>query len=272
MRGLQQTNDNFEYFRQWYESVDELGLKAVIFCDTISEEFKKRYETDKISFLRCQLGPHSLNDERFFIFYEFIQNLKDDIFVVSTDINDVIINKNPLDLLESQPDKLFVGRGHRKTWKNGGWLLDALLNFNLKHKERTPVSFFNYPVLTPGTLAGKKVIIKKIYKEMIDLFSSLGDDGNYDMQVFNYIMLKSYYKQQSNWDNIIPFKIAHKYYSLIYKLSRKLEKEYKSYKYDLVTPEEGICTNDLIYAGFPFVSMVGKYEKKGVSKAYLIHK
>lgn len=272
MRKLQQAEDNFDYFRIWYESVDELQLRAIIFCDTISDQFKQRYETDKISFVRCKLGTHSLNDERFFVFYEFVQHLKQDVYVVSTDINDVIVNKNPLKLLESGSDKLFVGRGQRKVWKNGKWPLKALFHFNRKYKRRLPVSFFNYPVLSPGTIGGKKEYVQKVYQQMIALFSELGDDGNYDMQVFNYLMKEYYYPQHSKWDGIVPFWIANWYYYALYRISRKFEKGYKEHKYDLVSPEEGVFTNELIYAGFPFVSMVGKYEKKGISDAYLIHK
>lgn len=271
-RKVKQAGDNFEYFRYWYESIDELGIPAVIFCDTISKEFEKKHETDKISFVRCQLGPHSLNDERFFIFHEFVEGLKPGSYVVSTDINDVIINKNPLELFESSPHLLFVGRGQRKFWKTGKWGLEALFSFNRKYKGKVPVSLFNYPLLTPGTIGGKKELVQKIYQEMIELFSELGDDGNYDMQVFSYIMRERYYVQSSLWDGIIPFWIANWYYYALYRISRKLEKGYKAEKYDLVTPEEGIVANELIYAGFPFVSMVGKYEKKGESLAYLIHK
>ncbi|WP_194976833.1 hypothetical protein [Aquiflexum lacus] len=272
MRAFQQAEDNFDYFKNWYDSVDELGLWGVIFCDTISEEFKMKYQTDRISFVRCALGPHSLNDERFFIFHEFVQSLKSDAYVVSTDINDVIINKNPLELLESNPEKLLIGRGIRKTWKDGVWALKALNHFNRKLNKKLPVSFFNYPVFTPGTIGGKKEMIQKIYQQMISLFSELGDDGNYDMQVFNYLMKEHYYPQSSMWDGIIPFSIANWYYYFLYRISRKFENGYIAYKYDVVTPDEGICSNDLIYAGFPFVSVVGKYEKKGVSEAYLIHK
>ncbi|WP_100629622.1 hypothetical protein [Algoriphagus formosus] len=272
MRSVHQAEDNYDYFRNWYESIRELGIWGVIFCDNISDEFKKKYQTDRIFFIKCELGPHSLNDERFFIFYEFVQHLKNSAFVVSTDINDVIVNKNPLKLLEQHPEKLLVGRGIRKTWKDGVWAIKALNHFNRKYNKRLSVSFFNYPMLTPGTIGGKKDKVEKIYLEMISIFSELGDDGNYDMQVFNYIMKESYYPYKSIWDGVIPFRIANWYYYLVYRFSRKLQKEYKAHKYDVVTSEESICTNDRILAGFPFVSVVGKYEKKGVSKAYLIHK
>lgn len=272
LRRKNQEVNSFAYFRNWYESIFELEIMAIIFCDTISEEFKLKYETDKISFVRCQLGPHSLNDERFFIFYEFVQQLKSDCYVVSTDINDVIVNKNPLDLLESHPEKLFVGRGIRRTWKDGIWALYALRQFNNKIPFRLDFSFLKYPMLTPGTIGGKNEIVQKIYKEMIDLFSLCGDEGNYDMQVFNYVMKKKYFLTKSSLDGIIPFIAGNWFYYLKYRLSRKLEKGYKKSKYDVVTYEESICQNDLIYAGFPFVSIVGNYEKKGESEAYLIHK
>lgn len=272
MRSFKQADDNFEYFRNWYESVEELGIWGVIFCDNISDEFKGKYETERIFFIKCKLGPHSLNDERFFIFHEFVQHLKSDAYVVSTDINDVIVNKNPLELLEKHPEKLLVGRGIRKTWKDGIWALQALKHFNRKFKRRLPASFFNYPMFTPGTIGGKKDSVETIYQQMISIFAELGDDGNYDMQVFNYIMKEYYYPLKSVWDRIIPFRLANWYYFMVYRISRKLEREYKAHKYDVVTSEESICTNDLILAGFPFVSVVGKYEKKGESKAFLIHK
>lgn len=272
LRSCKQSEDNFEYFKNWYQSVEELGVRAVIFCDTISDEFKIRYETDKISFVRCQLGPHSLNDERFFIFHEFVQQLKSDCYIVSTDINDVIVNKNPLELFESQSEKLFVGRGVRKTWKDGLWALHALRQFNKKVPFSLDFSLLKYPMLTPGTIGGEKDKVQKIYKEMIDLFALCGDDGNYDMQVFNYVMKKNYFLKKSSLDSIVPFIVGNWFYYLKYRISRKLEKEYKRHKYDVVAYEESICENDLVYAGFPFVSIVGNYEKKGETDAYLIHK
>jgi len=272
LRSIKQADDNFEYFRNWYESIDELGIRAIIFCDTISEEFEKKYETDKISFVRCQLGPYSLNDERFFIFHEFVQELKTDAFVVSTDINDVIVNKNPLELFEANPHKLFVGRGVRKSWKDGIWALKALRQFDKKISDGLDLSFLTYPMLTPGTIGGRKGEILKVYKEMIDVFTKCGDDGNYDMQVFNHIMKNHYFPKISIWDGMIPFGLGYWYYYLLYRVSRKFDKGYKRYKYDVVSYEESICENERIYAGFPFVSIVGNYEKKGETEAYLIHK
>lgn len=272
LRNKMQEIDNFDYIKNWYESVNELGIRAVIFCDNISDDFIFKYETKNISFIKCQLGPHSLNDERFFIFYEFVQELNSTTYVVSTDINDVIINKNPISLFKSSPKKLFVGRGIRKTWKDGLWALSALRHFKNKVPYDLDFSFLIYPMLTPGTIGGNKEIVEKVYKQMIQLFSICGDDGNYDMQVFNFLMKRNYFLKRSRYDGVIPFSFGYWYYYLVYRLSRLTESGYNRDKYDVVTYEESICQNDLIFAGFPFVSIVGNYEKKGETEAYLIHK
>jgi len=272
LRNLIQKNNNFEYFRNWYESICELNLYGVIFSDNVSDDFIQQYQTDKIYFVRCKLGPHSLNDERFFIFHEFVQYLNDDCFIVSTDINDVVINKNPIGFFYSNPEKLFVGRGIRKTWKDGIWALNALKHFNQKLPFSLEFSFLIYPMLTPGTIGGKKQKVQKVFKQMIDLFSICGDDGNYDMQVFNYVMKKFYYPMDSRLDTIIPFSVGYWYYYLKYRISRKFERRYNRQKYDVTSYEESVCSNKLIYAGFPFVSIVGNYERKGESEAFLLHK
>ena len=71
----------------------------IVFYDQLSTEFLEKYSTDRVSFVRCKLGNYSLNDERFFIFREFISQLSPETYVITTDINDVVFNRKPLPLL-----------------------------------------------------------------------------------------------------------------------------------------------------------------------------
>ncbi|UCS91992.1 hypothetical protein KZP23_14820 [Echinicola marina] len=267
--GFQKEND-FEYIQHWYESVKEHGLKAVVFYDQLSEAFLETYQTQHIRFVKCQLGKMSLNDERFFVFYEFVQKLPDNCFVLTTDINDVIINKNPLPFFMSNPERLNIGRGNRRVWKNGIWTLKALKYFNDRFLDNMAVSFFFYPVFNPGTIGGRKQEVAELLKRMVSIFENLADDQNYDMQVFNYIIKEHYYPQSGKYDSWMSFSLAWYYYYYSYRMRRKLERNYIKSKYDIATYEESIERNDKIYAGFPFVSMFSWYEKK--TSAYLIHK
>ena len=92
------------------------------------------------------------------------------------------------------------------------------------------------------------------------------------MQTFNYIMLRDYVPFSLWIDKLVPFAWAYWYHYLSYRIHRKLEGKYRKDKYDLSKVEESIFQNDLIHAGFPFVSMFNWFEQRGESKAYLIHK
>lgn len=270
VRGGYQDSDNFGYIQNWYHSVLEHGLWAVVFYDKLSPDFIKKYQTEKIRFVRCQLGGMSLNDERFFIYRDFIPHLPENAYVLSTDINDVIINQNPLPLFQSSPYKLFLGRGNRRVWKNGIWTLKALRQFNRNFERTLPVSFLDYPVFNPGTIGGKSENILRLFEKMCQVFEVLEDDKNYDMQVFNYVLKENYYPRPGKYDRMIPFGLAWNFWFYAYRIQRKLEREYRKEKYDLSNHQESIEENKLIYAGFPFVSMFSWYEDP--SEAYLIHK
>ncbi|MCF1750311.1 hypothetical protein [Mariniradius sediminis] len=267
--GFQQT-DNFAYIQHWYNSVQKHDLHAVVFYDRLSEDFIQEYQTEKIRFIRCQLGKMSLNDERFFIYQEFIPWLPDGSFVLTTDINDVVINRNPLQLIHAKPEKLFVGRGNRKVWKNGIWTLTALRQFHDRFNKAIPVSFLDYPVFNPGTIAGRKDLVLALFHQMTRVFEVLADARNYDMPVFNYVLKENYYPASGFWDRRVPFSLAWNYCYYGYRLRRKLEFSYRKEKYDLVSHQDSVVENEKIYAGFPFVSMFSWYENP--SEAYLIHK
>lgn len=270
VRGGYQDSDNFEYIKNWYNSIQKHDLKAVVFYDRLSEGFIQTYQTEKIRFVRCQLGGMSLNDERFFIFREFISKLPDNCFVLTTDINDVVINKNPLPLMQAKQEKLFVGRGNRKVWKNGIWTLTALWQFHQNFNKVIPVSFLDYPVFNPGTIGGKKENLLELFTRMTQVFEVLGDAQNYDMPVFNYVLRENYYSTSGFWDGKVPFSWFWNYCYYGYRLQRKLESEYRKEKYDLASHQESVVENEKIYAGFPFVSMFTWFENP--SEACLIHK
>ncbi|GAB2633339.1 hypothetical protein [Belliella aquatica] len=272
VRGIRQKNDNFSYMEAWYKSIHELGLRAIVFYDQLSSEFLEIYSSDRVSFVPCKLGKYSLNDERFFIFHEFITQLSPEIYIVTTDINDVVFNKNPLPLLRENTELVFVGRGDRRVWKNGTWTLTALNAFNKKYPRKIPPSIFYFPVLNPGTVGGNSGNVSEVFKKMCTIFESIGDDGNYDMQAFNYIMMRDYVPFSLWFDKWISFSWAYWYHYISYRIHRKLEGKYRKEKYDLRNVEESIVKNNLVHAGFPFVSMFNWFESKGESKAYLIHK
>lgn len=103
--------DYFPYIEKWYNSVEENDLYAVLFHDGLSDDFVKKYETEKIKFSKVDDFIYSNNDYRFFCFRNWMeenQNLGDNVkkfdYVFHTDASDVVVVKNPESLFDGFPD------------------------------------------------------------------------------------------------------------------------------------------------------------------------
>ena len=95
--------NNFEYIKNWYNSILDLNLEARVFYDNLSDEFLQQYETDKIKFIYASPSDYSNNDWRFFVYKTYLQsNIFDSVFL--TDGSDVIVANDPSKILLDFPD------------------------------------------------------------------------------------------------------------------------------------------------------------------------
>jgi hypothetical protein len=95
--------NSFEYIKVWYDSIQNLDLDARIFYDDLSDDFVKKYSTDKIQFIKIQMSVFSNLDWRFFCYRNYLNNhYHDSVFL--TDCSDVKIVKNPSDIIKEYPD------------------------------------------------------------------------------------------------------------------------------------------------------------------------
>ena len=58
-----------------YNSVKKHNQTLVVFHDGLDNDYIKRNATHNILFIEVELGPYSTNDERFFVYNEFIQQV-----------------------------------------------------------------------------------------------------------------------------------------------------------------------------------------------------
>ena len=100
-------SDSFSYIEPWYNSVNSLGLTGFIFYDNLSEEFLKKYSTDKINFIKVKPSDYSNNDWRFFCYRNFLEeNQFDSVFL--TDGSDVTVVKDPSLIFDERDEDLFA--------------------------------------------------------------------------------------------------------------------------------------------------------------------
>lgn len=98
--------NSFSYIENWYNSINILGIQARIFHDNLDDEFINKYTTDKIKFVTVETSDYSNNDWRFFCYRNYLEDNKFDC-VFLTDCSDVIVVKEPSNILKEYPDKDF---------------------------------------------------------------------------------------------------------------------------------------------------------------------
>lgn len=103
-RNNYKTSDNFKLISGLYNSVNNLNMKLIIFYDSISDKFIKKYQNDAISFVslmpfieKYNYEMGSMNDIRFLIYRDYL--LENPIYtkVLITDLFDEEFLSNPFD-------------------------------------------------------------------------------------------------------------------------------------------------------------------------------
>jgi hypothetical protein len=245
--------NSYEYISPWYRTMKEKDLHGIIFCDNVSDDFITKYQTPKIRFLKIKMGRYSINDERYFIYYNFLTQSQPKLkykYVLMTDVSDVEINRNPFELIQSDPDKIYVGMNFhgdkgidastrspawydRRKWKIDPFnkkLQEA--KYDKQHPEGGFKRDEHYQIWSAGLLGGDIQTMMHLLSEMCKLFDITDSHKNYNMLILNYIL-----------------------------------RRYFASNYNPTTA----CT-DHIVSGRPFNSRFKRFEKYGVSDAFLIHK
>jgi len=302
LKNEKQEKDNYNYIKPLYETCLKQKLHLIIFHDNLSENFLKKYTTDKIIFRRTQLVSElSINDERFIIYYEYLHKnpYKN---VLSSDVSDVYINKNPFYLVENYDKREPID-------------LTSLGNLdeNLKKKIKSSKINLDY-TSTYFTEKEMKFILNgmlpipenQISKHKVFLGTNSINNKSFEkippwferrmkkIKSFNYALKK----HGKNFSPFVPedFQIYNpgtimaKYHDymcfirmmleVLFILAKFSEKAnwnmviasylVRNYLFENINPETA-CTK-FVYTGFPFNSLYKRQEIPGKSPSCLIHK
>lgn len=240
-RNIHQDSNNYDYIKPWYETMKKMDLHGIIFYDTLSDEFVKQYQTDKIIFKKSEMGSYSINDERFIIYYRYLQKnpYKN---VLMTDVSDVFIMKNPFDLINSDKTKIYVGTNvvgigaDRRTpiwFERRAWKIDPFNNkLRISNYDETGFTDKKYQIYSAGLIGGEYDKMMWLLENMIEVMLLIKSSKNYNMILLNYI------------------------------LNRYLMDEYDS---------KTFCTK-YIFTGKPYNSLFGKNENMENTECCLYHK
>ena len=290
-----QKKDNYEYIKPLYDSVKKLNLHLVIFHDGLSSDFLKKYQINNIFFVKTKLlGGLSINDERYIIYYQFLLKYKYKN-VLTSDISDVYVAKNPFNLIDNfdlnqykdLEEIVNSDLDERTKWKKIAKI------YNLRYSQYEIKYFINSVKKLNMNISNKLFIgmntmirdtftrdwfIRRAWK--IDPFNQVLKDNNYDdkgfldesQQIYNCGLVMAEYNK------MIYF--LEKFIEILLMMAKKREHNnwnmvianYVINKFYCNHYDTDNFTTDLAHSGFPFNSMYKKNENIDKTPSCLIHK
>lgn len=260
-------NDAYDYIKPLYESVHKLGLNCVIFHDGLSDGFVEKYSTSKTKFVQVELGNLSLNDERYFLYYEYLLRFGQNIsHVIMSDVSDVIVNKDPFPLLAKHSQLLFTGRSNISLVKHNFVNYQRIKKLEEDAGIKIPANFYNMRIFNAGTIGGSKSAMIYLLRQMIGYFLSYDTNRNHNMTVFNLCIYR-YWLEAPRLQSVSLIALRYSLLKIAMLVNEKAGIN--------LLPDNVYCKNLTyqtagLFAGFPFTSAFKKFETD--SKAYLIHK
>ncbi|KAF0976070.1 hypothetical protein FDP41_004746 [Naegleria fowleri] len=183
----------FEPMKEWYDSVHKHNLRAVIFYDDAKLYNKCRFDkltSYNVKFELVQLGNRSTNDERFFVYEQYLKRAQQRSTtglnlvpkrILMTDLFDIRFNRDPFEYMASfdtpclpdnqkdSPssskfisDKLFIG-SEPTTIRSSIWAQQKLAQCGITIDQTRGTFYYNASLPAPfNTLSHKETSLDSI--------------------------------------------------------------------------------------------------------------
>ena len=185
---------DFGKMKQWYNSVNELGLNGVIFQDHMVDSFIEEYWTENIKFAFTQLGSRSVNDESYYSYYDYLSNHPEIDRVFMTDLFDVRFFRDPFELFRDNY-QLYIG-DEQGTIGENGWMQEKYRRMVECTDLVEPETIYSKPVLNSGIIGGKRDQVLLVIENMLCWFEELPDKLNMNMPVLNLVVRKHFDEEE----------------------------------------------------------------------------
>ncbi len=188
-------DDVFDIIREWYISVQQLGLNGVIFHNTFSQKTVERYQTAQIKFIYIEYDTRlKPNVFRYFCYRNFLAqhaSMVESVFV--TDIADVVVLQNPFEhaLFVANPNALFCG--DEPEILHNPWMYQHATRLRERIADYADYEqqYANQTLLNCGIIGGRLAIMQTLLQMLTALHEahSIGNQttSTLDMGAFNYV-------------------------------------------------------------------------------------
>lgn len=196
-------SDDFETVKAWADSVQNVGLQAIIFHNGFSEATCQKHQTENLIFIRSEPN-HSFNPNvfRYFLYLNFLKNAGNqitDLFL--TDISDVILICNPFEetYYSKNLDAIFCGDEPKSLEDN--WMKDhsAHLRSQIFDFEMFEAKFADDPLLNCGIIGGNILLMMDFLNQLCSIHRQFNQNNTSpytgDMGAFNYLIRTKFQDQ-----------------------------------------------------------------------------
>jgi hypothetical protein len=195
--------DQYEWVRQWAESLAAANVQGLLFHNNFSKETCEAHQNECISFIKIDYDPRfNPNVYRYFVYREFLQNAIHSIRnLFITDVSDVTLARNPFTdpyFLE-HPTSLFCG--DEPTTLDNDWMRDhsAKLRESIPDFADFETRFANHTLLNCGITGGAAPVVFEFIRKLCAIHQESNIDNRTaytgDMGAFNYLARTQYDRQ-----------------------------------------------------------------------------
>lgn len=180
--------DELGYIAPWYWSLRATRSHGVIFHDHLSQGFVSRHETDRIRFVRIQLGRYNLNDERFLLYLGYLLDHPSSV-VFMTDATDVVVSRSPRELVSgTTAARIYVGRDRFNLLGQSGWMAHMARSIESLTGWVPSPDLAESPMYNAGVVGGGLYPVLFLLVEMVRRFLLLDSPEEHDMFVLNQVI------------------------------------------------------------------------------------
>jgi hypothetical protein len=178
------SNYKYDDVKPWVKSAKDCGFEGDVVLVTIDmdEETNQRIENDGVIVIRSAKNSNMMiHMERFYHIHKYLNEHKDYNWVISTDVRDVIFQKNPSEWLEMMPCDI-VSSGEAIRIKDEDWNKNNIIkNFGDYYYDEIKDRI----VQCVGVLAGNSIHMKDlafyIYQMSLNRPDWVADQAAYNM-------------------------------------------------------------------------------------------
>ena len=192
-------DNNYRFVQQWFESIISIGAHAVIFHDSLTEDFQNRMKSyySHVHFQKADVGLKGRppNVYRFYLYHQYLSSHPEIQNVVLTDIRDVTFLNDPFEVMRVIGEYIFMGLDkpfYESSWSYG-WV-NGLLKKCHSLTSDSSMCVQLHPFINAGVMGGGRPAMLNFLTKVTHYFDEAPHKENCDMATIAFVTQKHFHE------------------------------------------------------------------------------